>query len=629
MLADALSMQLPDWLLHNWQALVMYAIIAAVFIGLARDIAQPDVLLMGGTILAGLFGIIKPSQIFSGFSNPSMLTVGALFIVAAALRETGALDVIGHRMLGKTHTEQGALLRMLLVLTTASAFLNNTPIVAMFVPIVIDWCRKNRISPSRLLIPLSFITVMGGLCSKIGTSTNLVVDGLMREWVDLNGAGDSRLAESLRPMSLFELGLVGLPMALVGGLFMLTVGRRLLPDNKSLMEQLGESSREYLVDMLVQPDCRLIGQTIEGAGLRHLPGLFLIEINREDRSIAPVGPDEIIRAGDRLTFTGVVSTIVDLERIPGLVPAADDGYETKAAARRNRRLCEAVISTTSPLIGKSIRDAEFRALYNAAVVAVHRGGTRLHGRIGDIVMRAGDTLLLQTGPHFVRAHRNNTDFFLVGNVEEARPIRHDRATIALVLLGALIALLATNAIPVEAGWREVTAAFLIAGLMIATRCISASDARQSVDFQTLIAIGASFGLGKAVDASGAADQIAYLITYMTSLSGSWAGTWLALVAVYLACMVSSELLTNNASAALMFPFAVAIAQACGADPRPFAMAVAFSASAAFATPIGYQTHMMVWGPGGYKLSDFVRIGVPLDLLLMAVAVILIPLAWPF
>ncbi|HOB73671.1 MAG TPA: SLC13 family permease [Phycisphaerae bacterium] len=629
MLADGLFTLLQTWhgglmqAIQPWHAVLMYVIIIVIFVGLARDYAPADVLLLGGTIMAGLLGIINSREVFAGFGNPSMLMVGALFVVAAGLRETGALDLIGHRMLGKARREVGALSRMLVVLTVSSAFLNNTPIVAMFVPILMDWCRKNGVSPSRMLIPLSFMTILGGICSKIGTSTNLVVDGLMRDWVSLNGTGDPVLAEQLRPMGLFELAKVGVPMALIGGAFMLTVGRKLLPDNKSLMEQLGESTRDYLVDMLVQPNCRLIGQTVAAAGLRHLPGLFLIEINRQDRTITPVEPDEIIRAGDRLTFTGVVSTIVDLERIPGLIPAVDDGYETKAADRRNRRLCEAVISSTSPLIGKSIRDAEFRALYNAAVVAVHRGGARLHGRIGDIVMRAGDTLLLQTGPHFVRAHRNNPDFFLVGNVEEARPIRHDRALLAMGLLAVLITLLATQIVP------EAVAAFLIAGLMIATRCISASEARQSVDFQTLIAIAASFGLGKAIDASGAADQIAGIITHVTGYTGPTLGPWAALAAVYLVTMLSSELLTNNASAALVFPFAIATAQACEANARPFAMAVAFAASAAFATPIGYQTHMMVWGPGGYKFGDFLKIGLPLDFLLMIAATILIPLAWPF
>jgi di/tricarboxylate transporter len=603
----------------------MLGIVVAVFIGLARNTAPPDVLLLAGTILAGLLGIIKPEEVFAGFGNPSMLMVGALFVVAASLRETGALDIIGGRMMGRARTERGALLRMAGVLTVASAFLNNTPIVAMFLPIIVDWCRKHQISPSRLLMPLSFLTIMGGMCTMIGTSTNLVVNGLMSDYVKLPGVSP-QTQEALRPMWLFELGMAGLPLAIVGTAFIYFFGRRLLPDNRKLIEQLGERAREYLVDVVVQPSCRLVGQTVEAAGLRHLPGLFLIEINRPERTITPVEPDEILRAGDRLTFTGVVNTIVDLERVPGLVPAADDGYESsEGAARRSRRLTEAVVSNTSPLIGKSIRGADFRALYNAAVVAVHRGGTRLHGRIGDIVMRAGDTLLLQTGPHFARAHCNNPDFFLVSSVEESRPIRHERAPIALVLLGVLIGLLALGR---PFGISETLSAFLIGGLMLASRCISMTDARQSVDWQTLVAIGASFGLGKAIEVSGLADILGQLIGASAAFGGEQFGPIVALSAVYLITMVSSELLTNNASAALLFPFAVSVAEVCGADPRPFAMAVAFAASAAFATPIGYQTHMMVWSPGGYRFQDFVKLGVPLDIIIWIGATILIPIMWP-
>lgn len=597
----------------------MLAVVVMVFVALARDWGPPDVLLMGATFLAGLVGIIKPGEVVMGFANENMLTVAALYIVAAALRETGGLDILGRRVFGVATSEGSALFRMAIVLTVASAFLNNTPIVAMFLPIITGWCRKNRVSPSRLLIPLSFMTILGGVCTMIGTSTNLVVNGLMAEW----SRAHKEFEVTLRPMSLFELGKVGLPMAVVGCAFMLTLGRRLLPDRKDLIEQIGESSREYLADMLIQPHCRLVGKKVEEAGLRHLPGLFLMEINREDRMISPVEPDDVLRAGDRLTFTGVVNTIMDLERIPGLVPAMEDEISAKASERRNRRLCEAVVSSSSPLLDKSIREANFRARYNAAVMAVHRGGSRIRGRIGDIVLRPGDTLLLQTGPHFAQAHYNNPAFYLVSSVAEARPVRHDKAWLALALLLGLIGLLACGII------KEVMSAFLIAGLMVVTRCISSSVARQSLDMPTLISIAASFGLGRAIEISGVANAIGSGISQLTLAWGPTIGPIAALSAIYLVTMFSSELLTNNASAALMFPFAVATAQACGADPRSFAMAVALASSAAFATPIGYQTHMMVWGPGGYRFTDFIRVGVPLDMVCWIVATILLPIAWPF
>jgi len=590
----------------SWEAWLSLGTVVLVFIGLAKNVGPADVLLTGGVVLLGLAGVITPFEVFAGFSNQGMLTVAALFIVAAGLRETGVLDAVGGRILGRTQTANGAMLRMTAPVVGMSAFLNNTPVVGLFMPIVTDWCRKHQISPSSLLIPLSYLAILGGTCTLIGTSTNLVVNGLM-------------IKEGLPSMSLFELGYVGLPYAAIGLLYLLLIGRRLLPDRKDLLEQLGESPREFLVDMQIQPGCRLIGQRIQDAGLRRLPGLFLIEITRGDQIIAPVDPDQILREGDYLTFTGVVTTIVDLERIAGLVPIADEAYEAHSVAQRGRRLCEAVISNTSPLIGKTIRDANFRAAYNAAIVAVHRGGSRLKGRIGDIVLRAGDTLLLQTGPHFVSAHRNNPDFYLVSRVEEARPVRHDRASVSTLLLLGLIALMMSGYVPI------VLAAFLAAGLMIATRCISPADARQSIDWQTLITIASALGIAQALQKTGAAEVIAHHIFGITEGLGPRG----ALAAVYLATMIFTELITNNAAAALIFPFAMALAAEGGFDPRPFAMAVAFAASASFATPIGYQTNMMVCGPGGYRFTDFLRVGIPLSLILFLVAIVLVPLIWPF
>jgi len=327
----------------------------------------------------------------------------------------------------------------------------------------------------------------------------------------------------------------------------------------------------------------------------------------------------VLKEGDILTFTGVVNNIVDLERIPGLVPFIDEDYEAQAAARRHEMLCEAVVSRTSPLINKTIRDANFRARYNAAVVAVHRGGHRLQGRVGDIELQQGDTLLLQAGPHFVDAQRNNSDFFLVSGVNDSRAVRHDKALLSLGLLGMLILLMTTGKMEI------VLAAFLVAGLMIGTRCVSVADARRSVDWQTLITIGAAFGLGTGLVNSGAVEVIAGKVV---AAMGPW-GPRAVLLGVYVMTALFTEIVTNNAAAAIMFPFAVAIAQGLGVDPRPFAMTIAFAASASFVTPLGYQTNLMVYGPGGYSLRDFVRIGLPLTLLLVATATLLVPIAWPF
>lgn len=589
---------------------ITIAIVGVTLYLLMREVAPPDIIFVGALVALVLSGVVSTKEAFAGFSSSGMLMVGALFMVAAALRETGAMDYLGQRMLGRVTSESTALAVVAVVAVTSSALLNNTTIVAMMLPVLLDWCRKHSVSPSRLLMPLSFLTILGGTCTLIGTSTNLVVQ--------------SNLADSKLPLMTFlELGKVGVPCAVLGVAYMLTLGRWLLPNRKELLEQLEESRREYLVEMVVSPQCRLIGQTIESAGLRALPGLFLIEIDRQGSIIAPVTPVESICAGDRLVFTGVVDTIVDLKKIPGLTPAEAASYElTTSNQPGGRQMCEAVVSSTSPLIGKSIKEADLRARYNAAVVAVHRNGARLTTKLGDTVLRPGDTLLLQTGAHFIRAQRNSPDFYLVSDVANSRPLRHDRARIALVLFVVLVALLATESLTKI---DPMISAFAIAALMVVFRCISTADARQAVEWPLLVSIAASFGLGKALEQSGVAKVTAELIVQSTHSFGPVA----ALAAIYAGTMILNELITNNGAANLAFPFALSVAKTLEVNERPFIMAVALAASYAFASPIGYQTHMMVYGPGGYRFMDFMKVGVPLNLLLWIASVALIQYFWPF
>ncbi len=615
---------LAEWLNSPWLGLTggawySLAVVLIVFIGLVREVAPADMVILGGAVLLALAGVVTPQEFFAGFSSPGLITVAALFVVGAGLWETGALDRFANWMLGKARTELGALLRMAAPLTGLSAFLNNTTVVAMGLPIIQSWCKKHRVSPSRLLMPLSLLSILGGTCTLIGTSTNLVVHAQLER---LHATvTDPALREAVRPMGFFEISWVGLPSALLGVAYIATIGRRLLPDRRDLIQEFGEHSKDYLVNMLVRPECPLAGQRVDDAGLRRLPGLFLVEIAREDRIIAPVAPDQIIRAGDYLTFAGAVSTIVELERIRGLVPATPEAEQGLRLKAKERHYSEAVLSATSPLIGKSIRESNFRTVYNAAVVAVHRGGQRLEGRVGDIVLRPGDTLLLQGGPNFDAAHRHNPDFYLVSGVQEGRPVRHARANASLVLLLILIVLMSMSD---SIGVHEAISAMAVGLVMIAIGCLSAGEARQGIAWDVLIAIAASFPLGTALEKTGAASAIAHALVAATQGFGPIG----ALSAMYLVTAIVTSLITNNAAAVLMFPFAIATAQDLGVDPRPFAFCVAFAASASFSTPIGYQTNLMVYGPGGYRFMDYVRVGLPLNVLLWVVATLLIPLIWP-
>jgi di/tricarboxylate transporter len=348
-----------------------------------------------------------------------------------------------------------------------------------------------------------------------------------------------------------------------------------------------------------------------------LPGLFLFEIEREGIGISPISPEEILRSGDRLVFAGAVSTIVDLQRIRGLVPVAEDEEPWQPDPRYP--LVEAVLSRSSPLMNRTLRDADFRAVYDAAVIAVHRNGERVRGKIGDIIMRAGDTLLIQGAPGFLRARRNSPDFYLVSEIPESTPPRHNRAWLAAGVFLTMVVLAATRVLPIALG------AFVAGGILIATRCISGAGARRSVQLHVLVVIGAGLGIASAIEKTGAGAAIAGLLVEHSRSFGPLA----ILATIYVVTNVMSELLHHNASVALMFPIAVAAAEQVGVDPRPFAIAVAIGASCAFASPVSYQTHLMVYGPGGYRYTDFVRVGAPLNVLCAVIAIALIPRVWSF
>ena len=586
------------------QGWLTVAVLVAMIAAMAREVAGPDVILMGGLVVLAASGVLTPKEAFAGFANESMLTVGALLVLSAALRDTGALEATFGRIFGRTRNERVGLVRLMFPIATISAFLNNTTIVAMMTPVVIDWAHRNRMSPGRFLIPLSYATILGGVTTIIGTSTNLTVAGMM-------------IQSGMTPMGFFELAPVGIPVAVAGLAYLLWASPRLLPARKEPTDDLGEARREYTVAMIVELRSPLANRTVEDAGLRHLPGLFLVEIDRAGRVITPVGSDELILESDRLVFAGVVDTIVDLSRIRGLVPATDD--ERPAPTDPGRRLIEAVVSHSSPLVGRSIRDANFRTVYDAAVIAVHRNGERVAGKIGLIVLRPGDTLLLQTASGFLRVHRNSPDFYLVSELPGTENPRYDRAWVALGVLAALVAIVTLEWLPIS------IASFVAAGALVATRCITAGQARRSVEWSILIVIAAALGVGTAMEKTGVAAATA---TQLSRIAGD-VGPLAALALVYFVTVLLTEAISNNAAAALMFPIGVATAVKLGVDVRGFVMAVTIAASCGFATPIGYQTHLIVYGPGGYRFSDFVRVGLPLDLLCGVVAVAVIPYFFPF
>lgn len=576
----------------------------------------PDFIMLGGLTIILLFDILPPENALSGFSNEGVITVGVLYVVVAGLRDTGVITFIVNQVLGHPRTLAEAQTRLMLPAIGLSSVLNNTPVVGMFIPAVMDWSRKNNLSPSKLLLPLSYASILGGTCTLIGTSTNLLVLGYVM---------DKGLSEEIN-LHLFSITAVGLPCAVIGCIYILTTSKWLLPD-RSAAASIHTNPREYSVEMLVEPNSPLVGSTIENAGLRNLPGLFLMEIDRNGEVIPAVGPQEKLIANDRLVFVGVVDSVVDLQKIRGLTPATDQVFKLDSQ-RHDRILIETVVSNSCPILGRKIRDGRFRSRYNAVVIAVARNGERLNMKVGDIVLLPGDTLLLEAHPSFLDQQRHSRDFFLVSRVENSEQPRYDKQWAAIIILIAMVAVIASQQVEV------LIPVLVAAGLLIATQCCSISSARANIDWQVLLTIGGAFGIAEAMDRTGAARLIAESVIgsaeYISSASGiGISEAWFSLLLVYIITSFFTELMTNNAAALLMLPIALDTSTALGVNAMPFVICIMMAASASLSTPLGYQTNLMVYGPGGYKYTDYMRFGIPLNVILCIATVSLAPLIWGF
>ncbi len=592
-------------LLRDWQAVLTAGVAFCTLAILLFSQRAPDMAMVGGVIVLLAAGVITPDEAFKGMSNEGMLTVAALFVVAAAVERTGALATVVDRALGRPQSLASAQLRTMVAPAAVSAFMNNTPVVALMVPAIRDWAKKHRLSVSKLLMPMNAAVILGGLCTLIGTSTNVVVSGLVA-------------AKTGRTLGMFEITWLGVPLLVVGLAYLLVASRssRLLRDRRPAMSQ-SDDPRSYSLEMLVEPGSPLVGRSIEEAGLRGLEGLFLMEIDRGGHVMAAVAPTERLEAGDRLVFVGVVDSVVELQKIRGLRPATDQVFQLDGP-RSERVLVEAVVSNSCPLVGSTIRAGRFRSTYDAVVIAVARNGERLEIKLGDIVLEPGDTLLVEASPSFLERQRSNRDFYLVSEVRGSTPPRHDQAWIACTVLAAMVLAATLELVPM------VAAAFFAAAVVVATGCISANEARRSIEWESLLLIAASFGLAKAMEKTGLDESIA-----RATIGAAGDHPHVVLAAIYFVTMLFTELMSNNAAAVLIFPIAWQTAADMGLNPMPFVMAVTVAASCGFATPMGYQTNLMIYGPGGYKFSDYVRFGGPLNLIVMAITVLLAPLIWRF
>jgi len=587
----------------DFNIVIVLILLLTVIASLALTKIAADVVLMAAMSLLILTDILTPMEALSGFSNPGVMTIAILYVVASGLQETGAVQWIAHFLLGKPRSIRGAQQRLFAPTAFLSAFVSNTSVVSMFIPAIQDWAERLKIPASKLLMPLSYAAILGGTCTLIGTSTNLIIDGMLQREYDQH-------------LNIFELAWVGLPITILGAIYLYFFGTRLLPVRQNVNQQI-EQVREYCVEFQVLDEGVVAGNTISDAGLRHLRSGYLLEVRREDILLNSASASLQLKAGDVLTFIGAPETAKELRKIQGLAPATGSLHKL-AVENHERCLVEVVIGADFSALNKTIRDSQFRSFYDAVVLSVSRSGERIPGKLGDIILQVGDTLLLEASEKFVSHYQYRRDFMLVSALNDSAPPDFSKARTALFILLGMVGLSATNVLSIlEAG-------MLAAGAMIVTKCVTVSRARRSVDLRVLVVIAASFSMGLAMQKTGAAQLIAESLLPLTSIS-----PFVALMVIYILTLVFTEFITNNAAAVLMFPIAVTVSEHIGVNHLPFIIAIMIAASASFITPLGYQTNLMVYGPGQYRFMDYVKLGLPLSLLVAATALSIIPRVWSF
>eukprot|EP01103_Thecamoeba_quadrilineata_P002202 TRINITY_DN12196_c0_g1_i1.p1 TRINITY_DN12196_c0_g1~~TRINITY_DN12196_c0_g1_i1.p1 ORF type:complete len:661 (+),score=164.81 TRINITY_DN12196_c0_g1_i1:136-2118(+) len=589
------------WTHFTWEAWYSLFVVLLTFSLLLRNTFDASLVMMLSTTLLLCAGIINEREAIEGFGNAGIFCIAVLFIVAASIASTGSLTYLTKYVFGQPRNLIDAQMRLMIPVGLVSAFINNTPLVAMMIPAVEKWSRTSGVSASKLMIPLSYAAILGGTLTIIGTSTNLIVVGLVQR------------VDPTIDFPFFEVGYIGGPVFGIGVAYMLLCSWYLLPDNKGALNSYVSNPEQYVLSVTVQDQSSVIGKTIEEAGLRHLKGMFLVEIQREESVLPAISHDTVLNGGDHLLFAGNVEQVGDIFSIRGLTKNKQEN--DLLAPSPNRILVEAIVSPGGKLVNKTARELGFRELHDAAIVSIYRDGSPLHQKIGDVKLIGSDLLLLVARPSFLEKHETTSDFLLVTQVlNEDRWEQQDqpKSTWKMILAPTVAtAMIVLNAMEVVSLLKASLAA---AFFLILVGCISWDEVRQACNIPVMVTICASFGLATALEHTGVAHTFADNLMSLTRPAGDIG----LLYGVYLSTALLTALLSNASAAAIMVPIAFSLREEIAVKAMMYVIMV--GASADLSTPIGYQTNLMVWGPGGYRFFDYTKVGFPLQVILSFVSV---------
>jgi di/tricarboxylate transporter len=593
------------------QIVIVVTLVAVVFFGFVRETLSPDIVAMSAVAVLLLTGILPTGDVLAVFSNPAPITIACMLVLSAALERTGVVEAMGETISRvRWPSPMLALLAMSLLVAFISAFMNNTPVVVILTPVMIAVAHSLHVAPSKLLIPLSYASIFGGTCTLIGTSTNLLVDGVAQ-------------AHGAPGFGMFEITVPGIAMAAVGIVYLTFFSTRLLPDRKTLADTVPNlADRQFLTEVLVAHDSPLVGKTLADAGLTRKRGYQVIDVIRDEISFDPEFGVPALAAGDRLVLRTNAADVMGLRVGRGVVFDAVEASEPKEPvlepiASRNAMVMEGILGPNSRFVGQRVADLNLRRLYGVYILAIHRQNEALHGNFDQVRLSFGDTLLLEGPPQGLKRLFDTHELVNLSE-PQARPFRRDKAPIAVLAIALLMLLATFEVLPIAA------VALIAATVVVALGCVDVDEAYDAIQWRLLMLIFAMLALGRAMETTGAAEFLVEEITRLVSGYGPVA----VLSILYLITSVLTAVMSNNATAILLTPIAFGLAERMGVDPRPFVVAVMFAASASFATPIGYQTNTFVYTAGGYRFTDFLRIGLPLSIVLWAVATLVIPMYWP-